>query len=710
MPPMTTISKDLWRRLAMHREATPWVSGKHICYCRGEALAIAHALADALACKQGERVGLCLRGPMATIVVLLALWLRGAVAVLIHPAFPEQRRKELLLETGCQRCLDDGFFSDPLIGDILKKGRSRGTSAPYPDFAENVWAAMLFTSGSTGAPKAVVLSLGNLFYNALGTNRALALGFDDRWLLSLPLFHVGGLGIVVRTLLAGASVVIPHVRGDVESGLRTEGLTHLSLVPTQLYRLLRDGQNVEKLSALKRILVGGEALSPGLLHEIREKRLPVYATYGCTEMASHVVSYPVSTSNAATTPITLPYAELKLAVDGEIRVRGRTRFLGYWTQKGLQRPFDENGWFATGDLGRWQEGRLAVYGRKDAMFISGGENVHPQTIEHVLLNHPGIERAVVVPVDDVEFGARPVAFIDSLSHAPAVWDAELRKHLAGFQVPDVFLPWPKHATDALKPDRQALSISAQSLFDQWARWRFLRNWLKNYPPGWKLPLSIGEHYVFQLIDHKHRPHHHKATPRHIFALARSREQVLRWLLDGVGRSLLTPDSSREAWSAEALALQHSVHEGMEIIHLVSDDTYPHNLTAFDATLTDTLQKRELTFVSEPSQRERYLTIVAHQEPFAYALCLGADTTLPANDKSAPILQLGVYLPDTQRSYVVRCFYENSRCPDGFLSWRVQALREANGMERDQPFWYVEESEVSKLEALIRQQGLLSETY
>ena len=690
------VSKDLWRQLGRAAGDAPWLVDKRREFSRGEALATAWALADKLDCKPREHIGVCVRDPFRHTLLLLALWLRGATAVAMNPSFPQTQRAKLLQQTECRYCLDDTLFADPPIASLLEKGNGCEAFIPYPDFDEAARAMILFTSGSTGTPKAAVLSLGNLFYNAAGVNQVMPLVSDDRWLLSLPLFHVGGLGIVLRTLLAGVRVVIPAEKSDLSSAVQTQPFTHLSLVPTQLYRLLKDPNHVPKLKALKHILVGGAGLSDSLLRSIEEHELPVYATYGCTEMASQVALFKIG---CEATIVPLPYREWRLNQQGEIEVRGRTRFVGYWTQDGLQCPFDEEGWFATGDLGRQREGHLEVWGRKDAQFISGGENLHPETIEQALFEHPGIERVRVVPVDDAEFGARPVAFVDSASQQPAIWDAELRKRLAGFQVPDLFLPWPQSSAVEFKPTHRSLVATAQPLYDQWAKWRFLRKWLQKYPPGWKIPLAVGDRYLFQVIHHKH-----PEQPQSLFVLARSREQVMTWLLEGSGQRLLASDCN-PSWSAVAQPLNRRVCDPVEVVRLLTEDLQPQELTAFDATCTEGLQSQVLSF-PQPQPTRSYLTVIEGTEPKPYAFCLGSDRALPANENAAPILQLGMHFLHTQRSYALRCFYENSCFPQGLLGWKVQALREADGLEREQPFWDIEASEANMIEAVMRQQGLM----
>lgn len=245
---------------------------------------------------------------------------------------------------------------------------------------------LLFTSGSTGAPKIAALSMRNLTASAAGATHALDLKPGDRWLLSLPLFHVGGIGILFRCLMARAALVI----GD------HPDITHLSFVPTQLYRA------TPVYPKLRCLLLGGAPV--GNFPE----SLPVYATYGLTEMSSLVLARRALPFSSLGYP--LAGREMKLAPDGEILVRGECLFQGYWEEGKLNLPI-KDGWFATGDLGKREKEGFAITGRKDWMFISGGENIQPEEIERELIALPEIAEAVIVPIDDPEFGKRPAAAV-----------------------------------------------------------------------------------------------------------------------------------------------------------------------------------------------------------------------------------------------------------------------------------------------------------
>jgi O-succinylbenzoic acid--CoA ligase len=396
----------------------------------------------------GSRVALYLPKDERYVTLMLAVIRAGHVACPTSDRLPPKGVAQLVERASC-----DAVISDD--DDVLRTaGAGLHRSKPEPlldgdgrrDQPEYVPldrpATVVFTSGSTGTPKGALHTFGNHYSNALGSNANITLRPEDRWLHSLPLYHVGGISILFRCLLAGAKIALPEHGAAIGESIARLGATHVSLVSTQLLRLLREDID---LGGLKAVLMGGGPVPVSLIDEAVSRHLPIHTSYGLTEMASQVTTTPPGASRGEllTAGRVLAEREVSISEKGEILVRGATLFAGYVEDENLDLPLDANGLFHTGDLGELDEsGYLRVLGRKDNRFFSGGENIQPEEIEEALSLLPGVEAAVVVPVDDAEFGQRPVAFVRTEKEGTMDFAPELEKVLPRFKVPASFHPWP----------------------------------------------------------------------------------------------------------------------------------------------------------------------------------------------------------------------------------------------------------------------------
>ncbi|HEY8414685.1 MAG TPA: o-succinylbenzoate--CoA ligase [Thermaerobacter sp.] len=335
---------------------------------------------------------------------------------------------------------------------------------------------ILFTSGTTGRPKAVVLTYGNLWWSAVGSALNLGIHQGDRWLANLPLFHVGGLSILVRSVIYGTTAVV-HERFDPEAANRAvdeERVTLLSLVATTLARMLEARGARRFPPSLRAALVGGGPTPPALLERALRLGLPVAPTYGLTEAASQVTTLPpweaarkVGSSGRALLP-----TEVRIDRDGqpaapgevgEILVRGPTVSPGWLA--GPEGPLvslvDEDGWLRTGDLGHLdEEGHLYVVDRRDDLIVSGGENVYPAEVEAALMSHPAVEEAAVVGVPDPVWGQVAVAVVrlkPGQAVSPEALVAHCEARLARYKRPRavriVEEPLPRNAAGKLQRHR-----------------------------------------------------------------------------------------------------------------------------------------------------------------------------------------------------------------------------------------------------------------
>ncbi|MEW6637573.1 MAG: o-succinylbenzoate--CoA ligase [Actinomycetota bacterium] len=410
------------------------------------------------ALKRGTRVAIHMPKDERYFVLLLALLRAGLVACPVSTRLPASAVAPLLEGAACRAIVaGEGLPAAPGVQKLQPESLLRGGEGvgATPSLRADDPATVVFTSGSTGTPKAALHTLANHLYSALGSNENIPLAPGDRWLHTLPLYHVGGLSVVFRCLLAGAAISLPQEGAPLGEEIERSRATHVSVVATQLRRLLREDADTRSLKA---VLLGGGPVPVSLVEEAARRGLPVHTSYGLTEMASQVTTTPpgAPVEELRTSGRVLPHRELRIGEDGEILVRGRTLFAGYVEGERLELPLDGEGWFHTRDIGELNDGgRLVVRGRKDNMFVSGGENVQPEEVEEALRRLGGVEEAVVVAVPDEEWGARPVAFVRADGDlSPESLAGQLRRRLPRFMVPDEFHPWPEDAPAGMKPDRR----------------------------------------------------------------------------------------------------------------------------------------------------------------------------------------------------------------------------------------------------------------
>jgi O-succinylbenzoic acid--CoA ligase len=367
----------------------------------------------------GTRVAIALPGGLELAEALHACLLLGAVAVPVDLRLAPAERE--LICTGCEI----------LVEEPLADGRGGGAPAAAGALSTHdldATAVVIHTSGTTASPRPVELTYGNLLWSALGS--AVALGADpcERWLCALPVSHVGGLSILLRSTI-GATTAIVHERFEVDrvlDALDREQVTLVSLVARTLTRLLDAG--LARPPALRCALTGGGHVPPALLERALAAGVPVSLTYGLTESCSQVTTTPVAEigPDRASAGPPLFCTRVRIAADDEILVRGPT------VAPAAAAP---DGWLRTGDLGSLDaRGRLRVTGRKADTIVSGGENVAPAEVEAVLEAHPGVREAAVLGRPDPRWGEAVTAIV--VARPGIELEAEeLRAHCAGALAP-----------------------------------------------------------------------------------------------------------------------------------------------------------------------------------------------------------------------------------------------------------------------------------
>ena len=376
-----------------------------------------------------------------TVTAILALLEDRVSFVLLHPRWTSAERDRALAMTGASLVIEGDGALAALPGGAANRSAIGGG------------AVVVFTSGTTGRPRGAVLSHAALRASSAAHTAVFGWYEGDRWLLSLPTAHVGGLMIVVRSLLARRTIVLGGREADgafdADATLRTierQRVTLLSVVPTMLGRLL-DGHEGGPPASLRAVLVGGAPASPALMARARRQSWPVFATYGLTEACSQVATErPREAFGGMGGP--LPGVEVRIAPPdgnaGSVQIRGPVLFDGYLgSEPGapLDRPFDADGWFDTGDLGALDDGGgLRIRGRRLDRILTGGENVDPTEVEAAVIEWPGAAAACVVGVRDDEWGERVAAVVVGSGGFEAAGGlAGLEEHLcdrlAGFKRP-----------------------------------------------------------------------------------------------------------------------------------------------------------------------------------------------------------------------------------------------------------------------------------
>ncbi|EPK3136576.1 MULTISPECIES: o-succinylbenzoate--CoA ligase [Enterobacter] len=399
----------------------------------------------------GDGVLLLAHNHPQTLLAWLALLQCGARILPVNPQLPHPLLEVLLPQMTLRFALVlDGHY-DGLAALSVHAPSGEYRVAWQPERL----ASMTLTSGSTGLPKAAVHTCGAHLASAEGVLALMPYGDDDDWLLSLPLFHVSGQGILWRWLQAGARLTVRE-KQPLEQAL--QGCTHASLVPTQLWRLLNTHQRI----ALKAVLLGGAAIPVELTQQARAQGISTFCGYGLTEFASTVCAKEAD--GEPDVGSALPGREVQV-VNGEVWIKAQSMASGYWRDGALLPLTNSEGWFATRDRGELHDGRLTILGRMDNLFFSGGEGIQPESLERIIATHPHISQVFIVPLNDAEFGQRPVAVVEcepgtDITRLPE-W---VQGKLARFEQPVHWLVLPAELKNGgIKISRQALKqwVNAQ---------------------------------------------------------------------------------------------------------------------------------------------------------------------------------------------------------------------------------------------------------
>lgn len=435
---------------------------------------LAAALLSRQGASPGDRVAVLVQQGYAYTICVHALMQFGAVLVPINRRLTAPEVAWQLKDAGVHLLVHDEGQHDA-ARDIVAAAKTLDWSVarvPYEDVAgedsvdtaphpgrtrvnlDDVHA-VIYTSGTTGQPKGTLITYGNHWWGAIGSVLALGLRAGDRWLSPMPLFHVGGLAVLMRSVIYGTTAVLQDsfdpatANAAVDSG----AIDLISLAPTMLQRMLAERSGPYP-ARFRSVLLGGSAAPAPLLEQCRALGIPVAASYGLTEANSQVATLEARDAlrkvGSSGRPLLPTEVEIRVGgrvalpnEEGEIVVRGPTVTPGYLNRSDATSAVLVDGWLSTGDVGCLdEEGYLYVLDRRSDLIVSGAENVYPAEVESILMGHDAVLDACVVGMPDVHWGQVPVAYLVLNPNETVPTDDELRAfcraRVAAYKIPKTF--------------------------------------------------------------------------------------------------------------------------------------------------------------------------------------------------------------------------------------------------------------------------------
>jgi O-succinylbenzoic acid--CoA ligase len=404
---------------------------------------------------KNSHVGILSANELSMVIAIHAISYLGAVAVLLNTRLTKDELNFQVSDADVSVLLTNEDMHEKgaalhvsMVKTFSEVERLMGERIQLKtEIALNEPFTIMYTSGTTGFPKGVIHTYGNHWWSAIGS--LLNLGFfeKDKWLAALPIFHVSGLSILIRSVVYGMPVYLLGKFNEevVQEAIMKRGVTIVSVVTVMLQKLMRQLSEHRYPAAFRCMLLGGGPAPKVLLEIAKEKNVPVFQSFGMTETASQIITLGAAEALKKLGSAGKPLFPAQLKINnagedgvGEILVKGPMITAGYYKKEEANSKAFRDGWLATGDLGYTDdEGFLYVVDRRKDLIISGGENVYPSEIESVLTDMEGIKEAGVTGKEDPKWGKVPVAFVvkdkEQLTEAD-VWNYA-KTTLADFKVP-----------------------------------------------------------------------------------------------------------------------------------------------------------------------------------------------------------------------------------------------------------------------------------
>lgn len=407
----------------------------------------AYSLSENILSLNEDRVGLYINNDLASVILVNACWLANVEVAMINTRLTQQEMINQMNSVNISTIITTTHFDLPSFNVIQSSDLHTYKKQPNNEVfdIDNI-ASIMFTSGTTGPQKAVPQTFRNHYASAIGCKESLGFNQQTIWLSVLPIYHISGLSVLLRSIIEGFTVRIlkKYHTETMLSIIKHEEPTHISLVPQTLKWLMDDG--LTQPFSIEKILLGGAKLSSTLIDQALSYQLPIYNSFGMTETCSQFLTASPEMLAERYDTVGKPSDNVKVKIKhpdkkgrGELLIKGENVMNDYLYPSHLSDTFEE-GYFKTGDIAEIdKDGFVMVYDRRKDLIISGGENIYPYEIETVAKRYEAIQDAVCVPLEDDTWGQVPKLYYvsdgdvqeEQLTHF-------LQQNLAKYKVPKAY--------------------------------------------------------------------------------------------------------------------------------------------------------------------------------------------------------------------------------------------------------------------------------